>query len=343
MKEQQRVFGVLVCLVSCLVVAGLFQPARAQTCEQPACTFTNPPATGTTTTRYDLSARTTPSNCGFSYKVDCGYGTPAWGSTSNELCTYPAIGGTTGRSYSWAISVGNPSRTFCSTSGGTTVYDCQLACGAAAVPATGKVGEPITFSTTATASHCLNGPTYSWDVPGFSYCGQSSCQFTFTSPGVYNWRVVVMAQAGNNPTSFPSCRKEGTITIGAGDLQVGSITFKADAIVQQGTDYTLTGHVRANDMLLFSDKATFRGTPSTGTGDLFTSGALTVATLPVPTRITSGTNQYYLVDGRSATGKLQPQLPGRPNQRRGRDRVVRRWRHRHPVPVCWPGRGVQPG
>ncbi|MGV8039661.1 MAG: fibronectin type III domain-containing protein [Thermoanaerobaculaceae bacterium] len=291
------------------MLAGAARPAGAQTCAAPACTFTTPPAEGITQTRYDLDAAVVPSNCGFSYWVDCGTGSPpAWGSVRNEICTYPANGNAGGRTYSWAIKVGNASKTTCEKSDSSTVYDCQLTCGPAVVPPVGEVGVPVVFTTTASAAHCKTAPLYSWDVSGFDYCRESSCSFTFNAPGTYTWRLVVMTQWGNNPTSFPSCQKEGTITIGSKDLVVGSIRFKADVITQQGSDYTLSGKVRANDVLHFSDKVTFRGTPSSGRGDLFTDGALSVATSGQPTRITSGKNQYFAVDGTSSTGKLRPQL-----------------------------------
>lgn len=291
------------------MLAGAARQAGAQTCAAPACTFITPPAEGITQTRYNLDSIIVPSNCGLSYWVDCGTGTPQpWGTVMNEICTYPANGNTVGKTYSWAIKVGNASKTACEKSGSTTVYDCQLTCGPAVVPLVGEVGVPVVFTTSASAAHCKTAPLYSWDVSGFPYCRESSCSFTFDTPGTYTWRLVVMTQWGNNPTSFPSCQKEGTITIGSKDLVVGSIRFKADVITQQGSDYTLSGNVRANDVLRFSDKVTFRGAPSSGRGDLFTDGALSVATSGQSTRITSGKNQYFAVDGTSSTGKLRPQL-----------------------------------
>jgi hypothetical protein len=309
--------GAVPALVAGIVLVLAPPSAQAQT-----CTIANPPETGITELSYRLAADGAPSDA--DYWLDCGYGTPVWDYyTSGIFCRYPVIGGAGGQSYAWTAKAAkhlDHSQVYCSKTGTITVYDCIVTCNPI-VPDKVEKGKPFILQGFAGTSHCRGDWLGDWKVfKGgvlWAQCPwESSCQVSLSPAGTYDWQFTAAASWGDhNPFLEGRCVTTDQIVVEdptLTELRVGSIVFKATTIVkQQGVhEYTLTGNVRANEMLRFAGPITFKGNPATGTGDLFTDAALSVATAGTlgPVTLLSGTNQYYLVDGNANPARLTPQL-----------------------------------
>jgi hypothetical protein len=194
---------------------------------------------------------------------------------------------------------------------------CSVAKTITSAPQTGQAGVPITFKASVSFDYsaCGSGVIWGWSFSSLDrsqqcmndeilQSGEVTCSPTFPTDGTYTWQL----------STLGGCTLTGSIVIGAAppppitDLKVGSITFKADTITpnSDSTQYTLTGHVRANDALMFGPgPVTFNGTPSSGKGGLTSTGAVSVNTSPGPKTIFS-TAQTYTVDGTHPQGTLTP-------------------------------------
>lgn len=106
--------------------------------------------------------------------------------------------------FTWTMTVTADGKT-CTKTGSIKV--CSLEC-AASVPAASRVGAPITFQGSATATACLSFNRYEWDFgDGTAKSSAQSPVHTYSAVGVYTWSL--------KATNFThSCTKTGTITIG---------------------------------------------------------------------------------------------------------------------------------
>jgi PKD repeat protein len=74
------------------------------------------------------------------------------------------------------------------------------------VPASGTVGQSITFQGTAEWANCTGSPTYAWTFGDGQTSSTQSPTHTYAGPGTYDW-VLTVSQDGQ------SCTKNGTLTI----------------------------------------------------------------------------------------------------------------------------------
>jgi len=85
-------------------------------------------------------------------------------------------------------------------------YGCSLHC-TATVPTTGRVGEPIAMSGSASGSYCTGAPSFSWSFgQGSAGSSQPSPTYTYTAAGTYTWSM-------NVTLDDAACSQSGTITI----------------------------------------------------------------------------------------------------------------------------------
>ncbi|MCI0338039.1 MAG: PKD domain-containing protein [Acidobacteria bacterium] len=74
--------------------------------------------------------------------------------------------------------------------------DCRIEC-TASVPESGQVGSPVSFNATATANGCSSSPSYIWDFgDGTSGSSEQNTTHTYSSPGMYNWKLTTSAASG---------------------------------------------------------------------------------------------------------------------------------------------------
>jgi uncharacterized protein (TIGR03437 family) len=73
---------------------------------------------------------------------------------------------------------------------------CSVGC-TATVPATAQIGAQVSFGATATVSGCASAPVYEWDFgDGSSTSLQQNATHTYSSPGVYTWKLTTTSDAG---------------------------------------------------------------------------------------------------------------------------------------------------
>lgn len=88
-------------------------------------------------------------------------------------------------------------------SGGSS---CSLSC-VATVPATGSMGQPMSFAATATPSNCTGTPTYDWDFgDGTAHAASQNASHSYASEGTFHWQMTATLNGVN-------CTEEGSITV----------------------------------------------------------------------------------------------------------------------------------
>jgi hypothetical protein len=190
---------------------------------------------------------------------------------------------------------------------------CSVTC-TADVPASVQVADAMAFKGSyAASSGCPAGDAeYEWTAvhPTYEYvyCSGKApagnlpdCKNTPYSPDTVSWKLVVTKY------SYPPCIRTGVLNVSG--LYLGAVKLNADTTTKNAeNDYTLSGHVRANNVLDFSGPVRFQGSPWGNTGDFFTDSDLSVATTPTATKITSGAGQVFALDGNFAIPRFTPQV-----------------------------------
>jgi PKD repeat protein len=190
------------------------------------------------------------------------------GATSTEHKPYHtfAAAGT----YSWEFRASFPRFGIeCVKTGQIVVAGCTVTC-TATVPDFSPVGSPAAFRATAQTTDCTGTTTYSWDFgDGTPPSTATNPDHTYTRAGKYTWKLTAT-------NGSAKCEKTGTISVGC--LTVGSLTFCADSIAQDGNTYTLTGsNTSINGLLWFSGSVTLNlDGPGASSGQLATAGAVFV-------------------------------------------------------------------
>lgn len=147
-----------------------------------------------------FSGSATQSSCAGPAVFDWDFGDGSLHSDQQYASHTYSAGGT----YTWTMTVTADGKT-CTKTGSIKV--CSLAC-AASVPATSRVGAPVSFQGSATATACPSFNRYEWDFgDGTAKSTAQSPVHTYSAVGVYTWSLKV--------TNFTlTCTKTGTITIG---------------------------------------------------------------------------------------------------------------------------------
>ncbi len=96
---------------------------------------------------------------------------------------------------------------------------CTVTCTASASPTTGAPPLTVTFTATANATGCTGTPTFAWNFGDGETSTDQNPTHTYQNEGTFNWNVTVTV---DNQT----CRKSGTITVGAA---VCAVTCDASA------------------------------------------------------------------------------------------------------------------
>ena len=93
--------------------------------------------------------------------------------------------------------------------GAAVVYDisagCTLTCNST-VPAAGKVGIPVNFAATASATGCEGSPVFSWTFGDGGTGSGDAVSHAYASAGTYGWTLTVTAGTG-------SCSRSGSVTV----------------------------------------------------------------------------------------------------------------------------------
>ena len=169
----------------------------------PPCTMTctaSAPQAGVIDTPVSFSASAIPTNCQGDLAFSWSFGDGATSTQQNPTHIFSNLG-----VFVWKMtaSIGTVK---CTKAGSIEISPaCSLTC-SAVVPATAKVGVPVSFAGAATPSDCQGAPQFSWV---FGDGGTSSAQgpsHSYTSAGTYDWRVTVSVQD-------VTCSGEGSITV----------------------------------------------------------------------------------------------------------------------------------
>lgn len=91
---------------------------------------------------------------------------------------------------------------------------CNLSC-SANVPTTVQVGVPVTYRASASAGGCSQSPSYFWwtDTSTTATTFQQNPTVTYSTPGTYNWELVVIADNER-------CVRTGTLTVTGGSCNL---------------------------------------------------------------------------------------------------------------------------
>ena len=168
-----------------------------------SCTATVPTST-TAGQSVSFSSSATPSGCSGSVGYSWTFGDGQSSTSQNSSHTY-----TTAGTYIWSMTATVQSVT-CTKNGSITVNPapaCSLTCTASA-PASGTVGSPIQFSSTASPSNCTGQVSHSWDFGDGSTSAQQNLQHAYAAPGNYGWSYTATIQG-------VQCTKGGSIAIAA--------------------------------------------------------------------------------------------------------------------------------
>ncbi len=159
---------------------------------------------------------------------------------------------------------------------------CSLSCGAS-VPTTGRVGVPMTFTGSATASGCNGQPEYFWypDTSTTAMAPGRVVEMTYDAPGTYQWELVVLVDSER-------CVKNGTITISGGGGGGCSLSCNAVVPTQVSTGTPVTYRATANASGCSQNPQYFWWTDTSTTATSFQQN-------PTVTYTTPGTYNWELV------------------------------------------------
>ena len=170
-----------------------------------ACTVTcsaSAPASAQPGGSVSFTGSATASACADPLAYDWNFGDgSAHASTASASHTYASAG-----TYTWSFTA-SAGTTSCSKTGTITVSatSCTVTC-SATVPSTGKVGQELSFSGSASSS-CQGEIRYQWQFgDGTDPSGDRTTTHKYTAPGTYTWQFTATQNGA-------SCSKSGTITI----------------------------------------------------------------------------------------------------------------------------------
>ena len=109
---------------------------------------------------------------------------------------------------SYWVRVGGPDGRADSETATVTVNQCSLTCGASA-PATAGAGDPVSFTSFATAESCPDPTVYTWDFGDGSSSEEQTPEHVYQAAGTYSWTLAVTS-------GETECTRGGTIEILAG-------------------------------------------------------------------------------------------------------------------------------
>ena len=171
------------------------------------CSATVPP-TGQPGTPVAFAGSATATNCQGQVSYQWNFGDGHIVNEQNPSHTYSQAG-----SYSWTFAAIVPVTgvPVCPQRGTIIISNtptCTLACTASA-PSSGKAGDNLSFSATATPSNCTGNVGYLWS---FGDGGTSSSQnpsHTYATAGTYTWSMTASVQG-------VTCSKSGSLTVTSG-------------------------------------------------------------------------------------------------------------------------------
>jgi PKD repeat protein len=169
------------------------------------CTVTcsaSAPASAQAGNSVSFTGSATASACADPLTYDWNFGDgSAHAFTASASHTYASPG-----TYTWSFTAAAGAIS-CSKSGTITVgaTSCTLTC-SASVPSTGKVGQELSFSGSA-SSNCQGEIRYQWQFgDGTGPSGDRTTTHKYNAPGAYTWQFTATRNAD-------SCSKSGTITV----------------------------------------------------------------------------------------------------------------------------------
>ncbi|HPC82152.1 MAG TPA: PKD domain-containing protein [Thermoanaerobaculaceae bacterium] len=110
---------------------------------------------------------------------------------------------------------------------------CWLTCSAAASPASGNRPLTVSFTGSAPSFGCMATPTYDWDFgDGSAHSSAASPTHTYTSDGVFTWRLTVTAGSS-------SCVRTGEIAVGSTCVTPDAPSITLESAAASGADYTV--------------------------------------------------------------------------------------------------------
>lgn len=111
---------------------------------------------------------------------------------------------------------------------------CWLSCSAQASPTSGSPPLAVSFSGSAQVQYCTAAPSFDWDFgDGSAHSGAASLSHTYTSDGVFTWRLTVTAGSS-------SCTQQGEIAVGSACVTPERPVIGAEETVAGGADYTVS-------------------------------------------------------------------------------------------------------
>ena len=177
--------------------------------ETPVCTLTctaNVPASGTAGAAVAFQSTATATNCSGGVTYGWNFGDGQTSSQQNPSHTYAAAG-----TFSWTLTANVSGAAPCTQNGSITITEtpvCTLTCTAAA-PASGTVGVPVAFHSTATATNCTGTISYNWIFGDGSTSAEQSPSHAYTSQGTFSWSFSATADG-------VTCNQSGTVTVTGG-------------------------------------------------------------------------------------------------------------------------------
>jgi PKD repeat protein len=169
------------------------------------CTVTcsaSAPSSAQTGNPVSFTGSATASACAGPLTYDWNFGDgSAHASTASASHTYASAG-----TYTWSFTA-SAGTTSCNKTGTITVSatSCTVTC-SASVPSTGRVGQELSFSGSASSS-CQGEIRYQWQFgDGTGPSGDRTTTHKYTAPGTYTWQFTATQNGA-------SCSKSGTITI----------------------------------------------------------------------------------------------------------------------------------
>jgi PKD repeat protein len=147
-----------------------------------------------------------------------------FGDATSSTEQFPAHAYVNPGSYTWTLTVNHPGASPCRRSGtiliGAAVPGCALNC-EVSVPSTAAAGAAVLFASLATPSAACSGtPDYLWDFGDGYTSVQQNPSHTYSSAGVYSWRLTVTLSGA------ATCVRTGSIVViaGGGGCSVGCET-----------------------------------------------------------------------------------------------------------------------
>jgi PKD repeat protein len=186
------------------------------------CSASAEPSSGPAPLSVTFTATAIPDHCTGSPSYAWTFGDGDTSATQNSSHNYATPG-----TYDWTLTATVDGKT-CAQAGTIIVGEpCALTCTATA-PGTGVAGVPVSFQSTATATHCTGDPTYTWAFGDGATSSEQNPSHTYGA-GSFTWTLTVAiedktcTQTGTVVVSEPcalACTASATPAAGVAPLEV---------------------------------------------------------------------------------------------------------------------------